>query len=205
MADDNEAQDPVDAAPPGGTADELIYEAEANRRRAAAAMHLVHKEHFSLLFANCFFLAGALSAWTRAPYGEAVDASKLMTGMDTIRGAAIALYGFWTTGIGLYTKKTKVWPFLLNAMLGLWVGLGGVIKGFGSPAWDEAYKVLKDPEKTPEYTALDQALVGLGTIAPGYWMLTGGSLLVLFIVLKGIMGGAAKSKRGAIGDEGAGS
>jgi hypothetical protein len=206
MADDN--QDPVDAAPPGGTADELIYEAEANRRRAAAAMHLVHKEHFAFLFANCFFLAGALAAWTRAPYGAAVDASKLMTGMDTIRGAAIfalAIYGFWTSGIGLYTKKTKVWPFLLNALLGLWVGLGGVIKGFSSPAWDEAYKVLKDPELTPSYTPMDTILAGVGTIAPGFWMLTGASLLVVFIVLKGIMGGAAKSKRGAGGDEGAGS
>lgn len=207
MADEHDAQD-ADATPPGGTAEQLIYEAEANRRRAAAAMHLVHKEHFAFLFANCFFLAGALSAWTRAPYGETANGALLVTGMDTIRGAAIfalAIYGFWTTGIGLYTKRTKVWPFLLNALLGLWVGVGAVIKGIGSPAWDHAYKVLKDPEKTPEYTPMDSLLAGLGTIAPGYWMLTGASMLVLFIVLKGILGGHAKSKRGAGGDEGAGS
>lgn len=189
-----------EAPPPGGTAEELLYEAEAGRRRAAASMSLVHKEHFGFLLANCLFFAGSLAAWTRAPYGDAVNGGQLMHGLDTIRGAAIfalSIYGFWTTAIGLYTKRTLVWPFLLNALLGLWVGLGGVIKGLGGPAWDRAYQVLKDPEKTPSYSALDQALAGIGTISPGFWMLTGGSLLVLFMVVKGIVSGAAQSKAGA--------
>ncbi len=200
MGEEPIAEAEGEAAPPGGTAEELLYEAEAARRRAAASMSLVHKEHYAFLLANCLFLAGALAAWSRAPYGEAVNGGQLMNGLDTIRGAAIfalSIYGFFTTAIGLYTKRTVVWPFMLNALLGLWVGLGGVIRGCGGDAWDHAYEVLK---KT-EHSHLDKALAGLGTIAPGFWMLAGGSLLVLFIVIKGIVGGAAQALAGA-GDEG---
>lgn len=185
---------------PGGTASELLYEAEANRRRALAAMSLVHKEHYSFLFANCFFLAGSLAAWTRAPFAEPVNGGTLMHGLDTIRGAAIfalAIFGFIVSIQGLYTKRTVVWPFLLNAMLGLWVGLGGVVKGLGGPAWDLAYKNLKDPTKFASYSKLDEALAGVSTIAPGFWMLTGASLLVLFVVVKGIVSGASKAKAAA--------
>ncbi len=183
--------------PPGGTSEELLYDAEAGRRRALASMSLVHKEHFSLLFANCLFLAGALAAWTRATPGTLAKSGDLISGLDTIRGAAIftlAIYGFWVSAIGLYTKRTLVWPFMLNALLGLWVGLGGVIRGIGGEAWEKAYKVLMDPELTPSYSPMDTALAGLGSIAPGFWMLTGGSLLVLFMVLKGILGGASQAK-----------
>jgi|GEM_PF-3957079 len=193
---DEEALDDV-GPPPGGTAEELLYDAEAGRRRALASMSLIHKEHFSLLFANCLFLAGALAAWTRATPGTLARSGDLISGLHTIRGAAIfalALYGFWVIGIGLYTKRTLVWPFLLNALLGLWVGLGGVIRGIGSEAWERSYEVLKDPQHTTSYSPLDTALAGLGTIAPGFWMLTGASLLVLFMVLKGILGGASQAK-----------
>lgn len=199
--------DGAGAAPPGGTAEELLYEAEANRRRALASMSLVHKEHFAFLFANCFFLAGSLAAWTRAPFGDAVNGGALMHGLDTIRGAAIfalALFGFIVSFLGFYTKRTVVWPFLLNALLGLWVGLGGVVKGIGSEAWDTAYKNLKDPTKFSEYSKLDEALAGLSTIAPGFWMLTFASLMVMFLVIKGIVGGASKSKAGAAEGEGTG-
>jgi hypothetical protein len=186
-----------DAPPPGGTYEQLMDEAEANRRRANASMSLVHKEHYAFLFANCLFFAGALAAWRSGPYG-ANDAGAAVThGLETIRGSlvfALALYGFWSLGIGLYTKRTVVWPLLLNMLLGLWVGLGGVVKGIGSPAWEQAYKDLYDPAKTASYSAIDKMLAGLGTIAPGYWMLTGGALLVLFILIKGIVSGASKSK-----------
>ena len=182
--------------PPGGTVEELLHEAEANRRRANASMSLVHKEHFALLFANCFFFAGSLAAWRAAPYGQNDTGGMMTHGLDTIRGAgifALSLYAFWTLAIGLYTKRTVVWPLLLNMLFGMWVGLGGVIRGIGSEAWDKAYVELQKHE----YTALDNMLAGLSTIAPGYWMLTGASMLVLFIIVKGIVGGAAKSKSAA--------
>lgn len=191
-----------EAHPPGGSVEELLFEAEANRRRANASMSLVHKEHFALLLANCLFFAGALAAWRTLPYDQNDTAGMLTTGLGTIRGAlifALSIYGFWSLGIGLYTKKTVVWPFLLNMLFGLWVGLGGVIRGFESKEWFAAYDVLH----TRARSALDSMLTGPGTIAPGYWMLTGGSLLVLFIIVKGIVSGATKGKGPAV-DAGAG-
>ena len=195
---EEDAEDFDDGAPPpGGTYEELMHEAEANRRRANASMSLVHKEHYAFLLANCLFFAGALAAWRSAPYGANQMGGAVTHGLETIRGCAVfalSIYGFWSLGIGLYTKRTVVWPFLLNMLLGLWVGLGGVVKGIGSPEWHQAYADLKDPTKTSSYSAIDTMLTGLGTIAPGYWMLAGASLLVLFIIVKGIVSGAAKSK-----------
>ena len=85
-----------DGGPPGGTAEELLYDAEAGRRKAVASMSLVHKEHFGLLFANCFFFAGALAAWTRVAPGTPATSASVIHGLDTIRGAAIfalSIYG----------------------------------------------------------------------------------------------------------------
>lgn len=194
MSSDN---DPIEdeaghEAPAAGSAEALLHEAEMNRRRAVASMSLVHKEHFALLFANCFFLAGALAAWNRAEPGTTASSGGLIHGLDTIRGAAIfalAIYGFWVSAIGLWTKRTVVWPFLLNALLALWVGLGGVIAGFKSEAFDKAM------EGVPAGASyLSKFLAGPGSIAPGFWMLAAAGVLVLFLILKGILGGASKSK-----------
>jgi hypothetical protein len=201
------AEEPLDEAPldedlgdegppPGGSVEELMIQAEADRRRANAAMSLVHKEHYAFLLANCLFFAGALAAWRAAPYGDNNLGAALTHGLETIRGSvifALSIYGFCTLAIGLYTKRTVVWPFALNMLLGLWVGLGGVIRAIGGAEWDNAYTVLEKQS----HTKLDSALAGLSTIPPGYWMLAGGSLLVLFILVKGIVGGAAKGKRKA--------
>ena len=196
----SEEDDEGSGIPPGGTAEQLIEEATANMRRARAGMSLVHKEHFALLFANCLFFAGSLAAWTRAPYNAAVKGGDLLTGLGTIRGAgifALSIYGFCVLAIGLHTKRTVVWPFLINALVGLWVGLGGVVKGFNSDAWRSAQDELK---KAPSKTAMDDMLAPLGTIAPGFWLLAAGSLLVLFLIVKGIVGGASKARQG--GSEG---
>jgi hypothetical protein len=182
----------ADEAPAPGSAQALLQEAEMNRRRALASMSLVHKEHFALLFANCFFLAGSLAAWNRAEPGQPAASGALLHGLDTIRGAAIfalAIYGFWVAAVGLYTKRTVVWPFLLNALLALWVGLGGVITGFKAEAFDKA---MADVPAGSSYLA--KYLAGPGSIAPGFWMLAAAGVLVLFLILKGLLGGASKSK-----------
>lgn len=179
-------------APAAGSAEALLQEAEMGRRRAVAAMSLVHKEHFALLFANCFFFAGSLAAWSRAEAGGETSTGALLHGLDTIRGAAIfalAMYGFWVSAVGLYTKRTVVWPFMLNALLALWVGLGGVIAGFKSEGFDKAM------ENVPAGSSyLSKYLAGPGSIAPGFWMLAAAGLLVIFLILKGLLGGASKSK-----------
>ena len=54
--------------------------------------------------------------------------------------------------------------------------------------------VLDCAGQAPSTDAMDTALAGIGSIAPGFWMLTGGSLLVLFMVIKGILGGASQAK-----------
>ncbi len=190
----SDANDPIEneAAPAPGSAEALMQEAEMGRRRAVAAMSQVHKEHFALLFAHCFFLAGSLAAWNRAEPGATASSGALLHGLDTIRGAAIfalALYGFWVSAIGLYTRRTVVWPFLLNALLALWVGLGGVIDGFKAEAFGKAM------DSVPAGSSyLAKYLAGPGSIAPGFWMLAAAGVLVIFLIIKGILGGASKSK-----------
>ena len=212
---DEGSEGEFEGPPPGGTVEELLHDAEANRRRANAAMSLVHKEHFAFLGANCLFLAGSLAAWRIESLTlTAVDAAgkvvsvtngvtQVTSGLSTIRGAAIfalSLYAFWTLAIGLYTKRTVVWPFLINMLLGLWAGLGGVVQGIRSEPWKQAYDALEKRS----HTFLETMLTGMGTIAPAFWMLAGGSLLVLFILLKGIVGGATQSRAKSAAEGGGG-
>ena len=176
--------------------------AEAHQRNlgARAWWSLVHPELVVMLLANCFFFAGALVAWDRTLAWDA-NPVRAFTGLETIRGAvifALSIYGFWTLVFNIWYRQLKIWPFLINGLIALWVGIGGILATVGSARWDGASAWLE--KQTSSY--LDVVLAPLSSIAPGFWLLTAGGALVLITLLKGIMGGRAQVKAQA--REGAG-
>jgi hypothetical protein len=183
-------------------AEAALAEARSTALRARASWSLVHKEMLLMLLANCFFLAGVLAVWARAVPGETFDPSQAITGLDTIRGGiifALAIYGFWTFALNVWFRQLVVWPYLVNALLALWVGIPGFTHNIGSDRWDAANAYLAKHA----HSMLDNALTPLSVIPPGFWLLTIGGALVLIVLLKGIIGGASRS-RAAAAEAGAG-
>ena len=172
---------------------EALAEARAERLARQAYLFGVDKQLFTFLFANCLFVAGALACWGRAPAW--LDGHPVRDGLDTIRGAlifGIGLYGFWTAYFNIYGGQMKVWPYLLNAILGLWAGIGGIAGAMKGPMWDEAAKYLKTPGLSKN--KLDDLTIQLSVIAPGYWLITLASMLVLWVILSGLRKGRSSAK-----------
>ncbi len=175
----------------------LLAEASMARIQRQAYWHGNQKQVFAFLFANCLFFAGVLAAWVRSTPGDpAGDPSTYINGLDTIRGSfifALALYGFWTAVFNLWHGQMKVWPYLLAAVLSLWVGIAAFAQTIGGEEWDRARAYLDTLESK---TLMDDILVPLSTVAPGYWLLTGGGLIVVWVIVGGLMKGSQQSKAG---------
>lgn len=181
--------------------EEAMAAAHQASLEARATWSLVHRELFVFLFANILFFVGVLAAWSRMSAGLVSSAEDPTTwvanqinGLDTIRGTiifALSLYGFWTIVFNIWYRQLKIWPFLINALLALWVGIPAFTSGIGSARWDAAKQHLDD---MPTKTLLDKITVPMSSIAPGYWLLTIGGALVLIVLLKGILGGMSSSK-----------
>lgn len=185
----------------------LLDEAREDEIRVRASWHLLPKENFAFLFANCLFFAGALCAWSRmippdwlAAAGEEVvqlNPSTYLMGLDTIRGTLIfvlAMYGFFQIAFNIMSRTTKVWPFMINALLALEVGIGGISSNWGGKAMEMADKYLENAESK---TMMDDMTLSLSAIPPAYWVLTMGGMIVLVVILNGIMSGAKKAKLAA--------
>jgi hypothetical protein len=203
-ADEGGMDEAADQAPAVDT-HAILAEASVERMHRQAYWHGTDRQLFAFLFANCLFFAGALVAWMRsAPGDPAGDPSTYVTGMHTIRGAfifALSIYGFWTAVFNLWHGQMKVWPYLLNAVLALWVGIAGFAHTIGGTEWDKAKSYLETLESKK---MLDDLLVPLSTVAPGYWLLSFGGLIVVWIIVTGLMKGSASAKSPASADESAG-
>lgn len=173
----------------------VLAEASMERIHRQAYWHGNQNQMFAFLFANCLFFAAVFVAWMRsAPGDPAGDPSTYVTGLHTIRGAfifALSLYGFWTAVFNLWHGQMKVWPYLLNAILALWVGIAGFAQTIGGEEWDKAKEHLKTLDSK---TFKDDMLVPLSTVAPGYWLLTFGGLIVVWVIINGLMKGSQTSK-----------
>jgi hypothetical protein len=157
----------------------LLAEVRLEATRARAAWSLVQPQHFALLAANCLFFTSGLAAWNRGPVDAAPGSVPLVHGVDSIAGAAIfalSLYGFWIATFNLRHRPMVIWPFLVNALIALVVGISGFTRAIGSEAWDHALRYRES------------------LVAPGYWLLVAGGMLVLFVLVGGIMKGASKAK-----------
>ncbi len=128
--------------------EEAMAAAHQASLEARATWSLVHRELFVFLFANILFFVGVLAAWSRMSAGLVSSAEDPTTwvanqinGLDTIRGTiifALSLYGFWTIVFNIWYRQLKIWPFLINALLALWVGIPAFTSGIGSARWDAA-------------------------------------------------------------------
>jgi hypothetical protein len=178
-------------------AEQALTEAREDALRTRASWSLIHKELFAFLFANCIMFAGSVVAWSAATPGLPAQPSEFITGLDTIRGSlifALALYGFWTCVFNIYHRQMRVWPFLLNAILALWVGIGGIVGAIGSDRWKAAEAAVEAREST---TLADKVLTPLDTIPPGFWLLAFGGVIVLVVLIRGIVSGAQQAKESA--------
>ena len=183
----------------GSDAAAIMEEAKHERLHRQAFWHLQSKQLFAFLFANCMFFASGFAAWTRAGYNEdgsavPVDPSLMLSGLDTIRGSlifALALYGFWTAVFNIWHAQMKVWPYLLSAILALWVGVGGIAAGIGGEQWERSKLYLESLESK---TMMDDMLTPLGVIAPGYWLCAIGGLVVVWVIVMGLVQGGQSAK-----------
>lgn len=187
----------------------IMEEAKHERLHRQAYWHTQSKQLFAFLVANCMFFASGFAAWTRAGYNEdgsavPVDPSLFITGLDTIRGSlifALALYGFWTAIFNIWHAQMKVWPYLLGAVLALWVGIGGIMSGIGGEQWERSKLYLESLESK---TMMDDMLTPLGVVAPGYWLCAIGGLIVVWVIVMGLVQGGQSAKSSASESGGSG-
>ncbi len=171
-----------------------VEEASADRFARQAFLFGVDKQVFTFLFANCLMMAGVLATWYRVGPGETYDAQYAINGLGSIRGTiifALCLYGFFTAVLNIFYGQMKIWPYLMAAILSVWVGLGGIKNALTSEKLD----AVSDYLKTVDHNAFFDPIMERGSlIAPGYWGLTLGGLLVLWLLINGIMRGASSVK-----------
>ncbi|MGE0193007.1 MAG: hypothetical protein AB7T63_13305 [Planctomycetota bacterium] len=192
--DDVAGDDGVDGGAEGYSEahEAALAEAQAERLTRQAFVHGVDRQLFRFLFANCCFFAAALVSWEVAAPGADANPAGMIGGLDTVRGAmllALAVYGFWTCFLNIFHGQMKVWPFLLSALIGAEVAIGGIKDGIAS--WD---KVKEHLATLPSKTAYDDLIHRLGAISPGAWLCTIGSFLVFWVLLSGLMSGRSSSK-----------
>jgi hypothetical protein len=183
----------------------ILADAALDRMHRKAYWHSNQKQLFMFLFANCLFFASAFAAWMRVAPGEAGDPSVYIRGLDTIRGSfifALSIYGFWTAVFNIWHAQMKIWPYMLAAVLALWVGVSGFVQTIGGDEWDAAGRYLEQLESKK---MLDDILVRMSVVAPGYWLLTVGGLVVVWVVVNGLMQGSQQSKTEAPAGDGGGS
>ena len=180
--------------------EDAMADAQVANIRAQADWFLVHKELLTLLLANCLFLAGTLVVWDRTLDWD-TSPRLAFTGLSTIRGGlifALALHGFWTLFLNFKYRQTIVWPFLVNAIFALWVGIPGFTSNFGSERWTAAKEFMD----TQTASFLAKFMAPFSNTAPGFWLLTAGGALVLIVLLKGVISGAGKAKAKAAAQQG---
>lgn len=122
-------------------------------------------------------------------------APEALGGLDTIRGSfmfAIALYGIIVAFFNLLHRRMIVWPFFLNGVLALEVGLTSLNRAMGSTAWEMW------AEKTKDMNWVEAWLGKLRAVPSSQLLLTFAGALILMSIIKGVVGGfaagAAKSK-----------
>lgn len=175
----------------------LLAEAQMDEMAVRASWHLIPKEVFAFLFANCMMLAGVLGAWSRSAADQTPSPAFYLDGLDTIRGTlifALVIYGFWTAIFNIWGRQMKVWPYVLNAILCLWVGISGFMRAKGN---DELAAAAERALEGKSKTMLDDWMASWGVVPPAYWALTVGGLIVAIILVKGILSGAQSAKEAA--------
>jgi len=111
-----------------------------------------------------------------------------ISGLTTIRGSfmfAIAIYGIFVALFNLLYKRMVVWPFFLNGVVALEVGLQGVSRSIGSTAW-ELWAT-----KTESLNWVEKLVGKWRAIPSAFLLLTFAGAIVLISIVKGVVGGFA--------------
>ena len=126
---------------------------------------------------------------------QVVPTAEALNGLETIRGSfmfAIALYGIIVALFNVLHRRMIVWPFFLNGVLALEVGLTSFSRAKGSAAW-----VLWE-KKTADLNFVEQWFGTLRAVPASQLLLIFAGSIVLISIIKGVVGGfaagAAKSK-----------
>ena len=164
----------------------------------------VHKELYLFLLCSILIAVGCLASWTgRMPVKAngvwttlATTVGPAMNGLDTHRGTlmfAVALYGIVAGFMNILYRRMVVWPYLLNSLLALWVGIGGLTSVMGSDAWNawgEQFKVTGG-------TMTEKFFGGFRAVPPGFLLLTLAGFMIMARLLGGIVAAATKPKEAA--------
>jgi len=121
---------------------------------------------------------------------EVAPQVETLSGLSTIRGSfmfAIAIYGVFVALFNLLYKRMIVWPFFLNGVIALEVGLQGVSRSMGSTAWDLW------AEKTKGINWVEKLLGSWRAIPSAYLLFTFAGAIVLISIVKGVVAGFASA------------
>lgn len=121
-----------------------------------------------------------------------------VNGLATIRGSfmlAIALYGIVVALFNVLFRRMIVWPFFLNGVIALEVGLVGISRSMSSVAWELWTK------RSDGMGMVEEKLGRWRAVPSAHLLLTLAGGIVLIQLIKGVVGGfaagAAKSKERA--------
>jgi hypothetical protein len=167
----------------------------------------VHKELYLFLLCSILIAVGCLASWTgRVPLKDAAGhltgatgyIGREMTGLDTIRGTvmfAIAVYGVLAGMMNILYRRMVVWPYLLNALIALWVGVSGIASAIGGDAWSLWGKYGEGKSLTEKWFG------GFRSIPPGMLLLALAGFVIMARLLGGIVSAATAGKGGGQADE----
>lgn len=147
------------------------------------AWKTVDPELYGLVFSSVLIGVGSLGSWSQHRPSD-------FHGTDTIRGTAmlaLSIYAVIQGMLSIYHRRHVIWPMLLNAILALWVSIGGIVDVTKSEAWKAAQaKVEKGG------VSLLENYVGwwLRQIPPGFLLLVAGGGLIAILLIKGLVAGA---------------
>jgi hypothetical protein len=158
------------------------------------AWKTVDSELFGMVFASVLIGIGCLVSWTQKRPAD-------FTGISTVRGSvmlALAVYGIFSGTINILFRRNVVWPTLINAIIALWTGIGGIMGAMETDAWTAA------GNRTDQVTFFEKYFGGyVRAIPPGFLLLTVGGALVMMMIVKGLVAGAGSASARAKAKEAA--
>jgi hypothetical protein len=159
------------------------------------AWKTVDAELFGMIFASVLIGIGCLVSWTQKRPAD-------FTGISTVRGSvmlALAVYGVFSGVLNVLYRRHVVWPALINAILALWTGVGGLMDVMQTEAWKNAGR------EREEQVAYFEKYFGeyMRAIPPGFLLLTIGGALVMMMIVKGLVAGAGNASAKAKAKEAA--
>jgi hypothetical protein len=191
MADDDSRDEAVAGEPElracafcGAAIDPRCHRCSECGGHVGIAWKTVDTELFGMIFASVLIGIGCLVSWSQKRPTD-------FTGISTVRGSvmlALAVYGVFSGVLNVLYRRHTVWPTLVNSLLALWTGVGGILAVTETAAWKAA------GERTEQISFFEKYVGGyVRAIPPGFILLTVGGALVMMMIVKGLVAGAGSA------------